>query len=82
MEYMKKLTKAGIKRLIKKQGQIKVLTVPCKANPDSMWWGATPLIFNDIEDFEKFVNEFTHYSCNTYVGRYPSYYVKTYDIED
>ena len=50
--------------------------LPCKANPYSIWFTGSSINFNSIEDFEKFVNEFTVYNCNKYVGEYPAYYIE------
>ena len=50
--------------------------LPCKANPYSIWFTGSSIEFNSIKEFEKFVNEFTVYNCNKYVGKYPAYYIE------
>ena len=50
--------------------------LPCKANPYSIWFSGNTVEFNSIEEFEKFVNEFTVYNCNYYTGEYPAYYIE------
>ena len=73
---MKKITKATVKKIIRKQGSINCIVLPCKANPYSIWFSGNTVEFNSIEDFEKFVNEFTVYNCNNCVGKYPAYYIE------
>ena len=73
---MKKITKATVKKIIRKQGSINCIVLPCKANPYSIWFSGNTVEFNSIEEFEKFVNEFTVYNCNKYVGEYPAYYIE------
>ena len=73
---MKKITKGTVKKIIKNQGNISVIVLPCKANPYSIWFTGSSIEFNSIEDFEKFVNEFTVYNCNYYTGKYPAYYIE------
>ena len=73
---MKKITKATVKKIIKNQGNISITVLPCKATPYSLWFTGSSLEFNSIKEFEKFVNEFTVYNCNKYVGEYPAYYIE------
>lgn len=72
---MKKITKAQVKSIIKKEGKIRVALLPCKANPYSVWYNSTPMTFNNIEDFEEFASAFTYYNCTYETGYYPSYYI-------
>lgn len=50
---------------------------PCKANPESPW-GLIVMINKNRYDytFDKAVNEFEWYNCNSELGQYPAYYIK------
>ena len=72
---MKKITKAQVKSIIKKEGRIRVAILPCKANPYSVWYNPTTVEFDNIEKFENFVNSFIYYNCTWETGYYPSYYI-------
>lgn len=73
---MKRIKKMTVKAAIRKQGQITVGLLPCKANPMSVWMSPYWMTFYNVTDFEKTVNSFTCYNCNNELGKYPAYYIK------
>lgn len=57
-----------------------VTLCPVKMNPFGVWRsGAIVTRSDDIQDFEKFCNEFYYYNCTSETGRYVAFYLK--DIE-
>ena len=54
-----------------------ICLVPCKVDPRNEW-GVLYCVEKDEEheDFEKIVNAFSYYNCNSELGNYVAYYTK------
>lgn len=50
---MKKITKIDIKRLIKKEGSVRVGLLPSKINPEGIWMSPTWLTISSEAELEK-----------------------------
>lgn len=81
----RKVTKPQAKKMFY-QG-VELYLLPCKVNEiallsNSEYW-VKPCVIQLKEDeekeeqFEKWVNEFEYYNCNSQLGYYAHYYVKT-----
>lgn len=56
---------------------VEILVLPCKVNPANVWEMTARMSNSSIEDFEKWLNEYSYYSCNyNELGRYPAFYIK------
>ena len=55
---------------------IAIKILPCKINPNSQWYGGgwydKSITYG--RDFDKLVNDYTYYNCNSETGRYCAYY--------
>ncbi len=70
----RKVTKPMARKLYEEGKSI--LMCACKLNPASEW-GTYSIISNKDEvSFDRAVNAFTYYNCNSETGSYPHYYVK------
>ena len=76
---MRKITKAEAKKRYNK-GE-KIYLNPSKMRVNSFWWSAPSFTKRDeIErgndgDFEKLVNAFWYYNCNSEMGKVVHYYI-------
>lgn len=52
--------------------------IPCKCAPGSAWLTGFRICKNNLEnaDFDRLINEFEYYNCNSELGRYTSFYVE------
>jgi len=84
---MKKLTKAQVKALIKKQGTVKVWLCPSKAFPNpshpfnvagqyDLSSYTLPNLNSKLDHFDRYVNEFQYYNCNSELGNSVHYYIE------
>ena len=72
---MKKITKTDIKRLIKKEGSVRVGLLPSKISPEGIWMSPTWLTISSEAELEKWTNEYSYYNCNAETGKRVSYYL-------
>lgn len=77
---MKKITKTEVKRIMKKEGNIRVGLLPCKMSPNGVWMSPTWLTISSVEELDKWINEYSYYNCNAETGKRVSYYLDT-DLE-
>ena len=77
---MKKITKTEVKRIMKKEGNIRVGLLPCKMSPNGVWMTPTWLTISSVEELDKWTNEYSYYNCNAETGKRVSYYLDT-DLE-
>lgn len=76
---MKKLTKTQVIARIKKLAEgesVNVQIVPCKMNPNSMWYSGHEFEFSSVDSFLHFIDSFMIHNCTSETGYYPAYYVK------
>ena len=58
----------------------KFTVVPCKVNPINSWGLGMEVEYFDWSvgcSFDEFMNNYQYYNCNSELGRYPSFYVKS-----
>ena len=56
--------------------KIRIGLVPCKANLNSYWISPTWVTVSSIEEFERCVEAYTYYNCNSTLGTYPHFYIE------
>ena len=81
MEKFVKINKTKARKLY--NNNVNIYIIPCKVYPNynNMW--IQPIKLNKEEyidknyenDFDKIINNFEYYNCNTEVGRYTSFYI-------
>lgn len=49
---MKRIKKQTVKAILRKEGQITVGLIPCKANPNSVWVSPYWMTFYSVKDLE------------------------------
>ena len=72
---MKKVNKAVARKAFN-NGEV-VHIVPCKVNPDSMWFRDSMIVVNKLRtpDFDSIVSKFEYYNCNYGMGKRAAYYI-------
>lgn len=77
---MRKITKSQVKARIKrlKEGEKLDLTLfPSKCGPfNTVWVKGFEVEVDSLEEFEKIVNSFSYYNCNSELGNRVHFYVK------
>ena len=72
---MKKITKTEVKRVMKKEGNIKVGLLPSKMSPNGVWMTPTWLTLSNEIELDKGINEYGYYNCNEEVGKRVSFWI-------
>jgi hypothetical protein len=78
---MKKITKSQVKAKLKKLTDQEILTVnflPSKTSYSGFKCWVQPMeieLTNDLDEFEKTINEFMYYNCNNETGNGVHYYI-------
>ena len=87
----KKVTKITARKMF--NYGITLFLIPCKVNPKYAFDNASKVIYvNPVvirksldeeidEEFDKLVNNYEYYNCNSGIGRYAHYYVREVDYE-
>jgi len=72
---MKKVSKSVARKMFN-AGEV-VYIVPCKANPDSMWFRDSMIVISKLrtDNFDSIVDKFEYYNCNYGMGRRAAYYI-------
>lgn len=73
----KKVTKAQVKSIIKKDGCFDGFMVGCKVNSFhffSGWNLCYNVKFENVEEVESTVSNWSYYNANSELGKYPSFY--------
>ena len=72
---MKKVNKSVARKAFN-NGEV-VHIVPCKANPESMWFRDSMIVINKLRtpDFDSIVEKFEYYNCNYGMGKRAAYYI-------
>ena len=52
-----------------------VYIIPCNAHPENFWIQPVKMLRNDETTFDKVVNTFSYYNCNSELGYYPAFYI-------
>jgi hypothetical protein len=79
---MKKITKSQVKALLKKLEQdqkLKVNFTSSKTHLAGFKCWVQPFeieLSNDLDEFEKTINEFSYYNCNAEMGNRVHFYIK------
>ena len=76
---MTRISKAAARKLWENNSNF--IIVPCKLSPYGLGALDTScdLSTEDIDNrrsFDKLINEFTFYNCNSETGRYPAFYIE------
>ena len=71
---MKRVNKSVARKLFNLGKDI--FMIPCKANPHSPWTGFAVINNSEGDVFDKIVNAYEYYNCNSEMGYYPHYYVE------
>lgn len=76
---LKKVTKATIKALIKKEGKANFIICPSKCFPNfgHPFNMACEVTACSVEELEKKINSFVYYNCNNELGNRVHFYIKT-----
>ncbi len=72
---MKKVTKTDVKKMIAKEGSVRVGLLPSKMSPEGVWMSPTWITISNVAELEKWTNEYSYYNCNTETGKRVSYYL-------
>lgn len=72
---MKKVSKSVARKMFN-AGEV-IHIVPCKANPESMWFRDSMIVINKLRtsDFDAIVAKFEYYNCNYGMGKRAAYYI-------
>ena len=57
-----------------------VVLMPSMVNPCGGWFNPTPSFNDGSIDFDKMVNEFEYYNCNTGLGKTTKFFVHHADV--
>lgn len=73
---MKKIRKNTARKLFN-EGRELIIT-PCKCNPHGAWLTGFTICKNTLEnsDFDRLINEFEYYNCNSELGKYTAFYTE------
>lgn len=76
---MKKITKSQVKAIIRRESKYNDRTdfymLPSRVIFDNNYIEPYKVSVKCIKDFEKIVNEYSYYNCNSELGKYPAYYI-------
>ena len=55
-----------------------LIIIPCKCAPGRVWLTGFKICKNNLEnaDFDRLINEFEYYNCNSELGRYTHFYIE------
>ena len=55
-----------------------LIIIPCNCSPNGVWFKGFRICKTNLEnsDFDRLINEFEYYNCNSELGRYTHYYIE------
>ena len=55
-----------------------LIIIPCNCSPNGVWVSGFRICKANLEnsDFDRLINEFEYYNCNSELGRYTHYYIE------
>ena len=55
-----------------------LIIIPCNCSPNGFWVKGFRICKTKLEnsDFDRLINEFEYYNCNSELGRYTHYYIE------
>ena len=55
-----------------------LIIIPCNCSPNGVWLTGFRICKTNLEnsDFDRLINEFEYYNCNSELGRYTHYYIE------
>lgn len=55
-----------------------LIIIPCNCSPNGVWLKGFRICKTNLEnsDFDRLINEFEYYNCNSELGRYTHYYIE------
>ena len=55
-----------------------LIIIPCNCSPNGFWVKGFRICKTNLEnsDFDRLINEFEYYNCNSELGRYTHYYIE------
>ena len=73
---MVKIRKNTARKLFN-EGQ-ELIIIPCNCAPNGAWLTGFRICKTNLEnsDFDRLINEFEYYNCNSELGRYTHYYLE------
>ena len=73
---MVKIRKSTARKLFNEGHEL--IIIPCNCSPNGVWFKGFRICKTKLEnsDFDRLINEFEYYNCNSELGRYTHYYIE------